>query len=313
MKNRWITKVRRAIVLFSVSVSLLYSGITTTTTYAADNEIVNETGSETVSETMLSKEHGISLYQHHSDQAGCCVLVNDILLSETEAEELISTGSLSEVALQRANLVVRESKGMWQLDTSTANIRIIPERARSFSIQQRSNRLAIDFPYQGQNISVSATIYVITAIDTTVPVPQPPTTVTNPPGGTVSLPGQTVVKPEAGYVYETYIQEPQNSIVSQAVPMDMESPEVEQTEVDIPDTGSGKPDAIMEQITTVPAGEQTETPQEPAIFKYAYVGSFGLGGMIAVISACSIYLDIKTLRWDAKKRKAERRKRLCQC
>ena len=74
--------------------------------------------------TLHETNQGIELYQHHLDVGPYCVLVNDILLTEEETEELLQSTDKENLLLQKVNFLIRKKPNYKAIKVDSTNVQV---------------------------------------------------------------------------------------------------------------------------------------------------------------------------------------------
>ena len=74
--------------------------------------------------TFHKTEQGIELYQHHLDVGPYCVLVNDILLTEEETEELLQSTDKESLLLQKTQFLLRKKPNYKTIKADSTNVQV---------------------------------------------------------------------------------------------------------------------------------------------------------------------------------------------
>lgn len=269
-----------------------------------------------------SEQHGITLYKHHLDQGGYCLLLNDIALTDPEMEELMNLDSneLQKKVLKRANLLIRKEPGMQKMNTNNVTVHIYKHtrNARSYS-GDLPYTLDITYAAGAQTIQMSSKIHVVEEeLASVIPNPPPGSQVTPGQSGQTGQSDDDIRIQGGGEVIEE--EEPQKAGSTQRGSGnkarqdtgDENSPDVAAEEEQLLEQSEKEPQNNEGPDEAKDPVQQSGKKTNRGILAYSYVATFSFSGILAVIFGVSLFWDIKTILWYRKKRKERKEKRKCR-
>ena len=161
--------------------------------------------------TLHETNQGIELYQHHLDVGPYCVLVNDILLTEEETEELLQSTDKENLLLQKTQFLLRKKPNYKTIKVDSTNVQVDiseivgsalgrSEIAGHSALDAESYEIEFTTIQGSYTIKMNSKMYVgvasyLPAVFTPTPATKP--TATNTPKPTATTKPMPTAKPTA--------------------------------------------------------------------------------------------------------------------
>jgi len=263
-----------------------------------------KTYTDSYESSIYDTKNDISLYRHHKDQDMYCILVDDIVVTENDMNEILEASNRDFLIKERMNFLLRVQPNFFSLDTNEVEVFLLltqqSETAAVYSVsfQTTLNR---------RTLQIEAFIHVIKALaqtfETTLPAQSDPTTVpvteeekvTRPVG---SSPSTSKVQVTEETSPSSFVEETETT----------EETTVETTKKELELTNPSKNEETISSFDE-PNSLTNSQNLKDILIEHSYVASFGFSGIYIVILGGSILLDMKALLWYRKKRMENKKKR----